>query len=317
MLLTILLLFIGFLLLIKGSAYFVDGASSLSLKLNMAPITIALSVVAFGTSSPELVINIFAASKGNTGISYGNIFGSNIINILLVLGVAGVITTLKTARNTVWREIPFLVMAIIAIFVLCNDKIFNGGSPDMLSLGDGIILLLFFIIFLAYLFIMSKATAENIPQLEVLSTTKTLVYLIGGLLFLIFGGKLSVDSAVDIAKSLGMSNRLIGLTIIAIGSSLPELFTTAIAAAKGHYDIAVGNAIGSSIFNILFILPITAIITPLPFSSELNLDIFVMFIASFLLFVTMFTGKKRVLDTWEAIGFIIIYLVYLTYLIIN
>jgi cation:H+ antiporter len=273
--------------------------------------------VAFGTSSPELVINVFAATKGNTGISFGNIFGSNIINILLVLGVAGLFTTLRTAKNTVWREIPFLVLAIIATFVLCNDKLFNGSISDILSLSDGIILLLFFIIFLAYLFIMSKATAENTPKIQAFSISKTVIYLAGGLLALILGGKLTVDSAVVIAKSIGMSDRIIGLTIIAIGSSLPELFTTVVAARKGHHDIAIGNAIGSSIFNLLFILPITAIITPLTFSPELNLDIFVMFIASFFLFVTMFTGKKRILDRWEAIGFIVIYLVYLTYLIVN
>ncbi len=311
----IFLLLLGFILLIKGSDYFVEGASALALKLGIAPITIGLSVVAFGTSSPELMINVFAAFRGNAGISFGNILGSNIINILLVLGIAGLFTNLKTDKNTIWREIPFYSLSILALFVLVNDSLLNSSSINILSRGDGFVLLILFAIFISYLFVLSKATADNTPKIEAFKTSRIVLFLIGGLLGLTIGGKLTVDSALFFSRQFGISDRLIGLTVVAIGSSLPEIFTTVAAARKGYYDIAVGNVIGSSIFNLIFILPVTTIITPLPFSPELNFDIFVMFLSSLFLFITMFTGKRKTIDRWEAILLILFYTVYLFFVI--
>jgi cation:H+ antiporter len=292
----------------------VDGASALAGKMNISQIVIGLTVVAFGTSAPELVINILAALSGNTDISFGNIIGSNIVNILLILGIAGIIRPLKTERNTVWREIPFALLAALTLWVLVNDSYLN-TSINMLSRADAIILMLFFIIFLTYTFAISKIESQHIPEIKELSNKKIGIFLLVGIAALMLGGQLAVDNAVKIAGILGLSDKLIGLTIIAIGTSLPELVTSAVAAHKGKSDIAIGNIIGSNIFNIFFVLSISALIMPLPFQSVMNIDMAVLVLASILLFFTMFTGKKRSLDRWESIIFIIIYAGYTIYLI--
>lgn len=314
MLIQIVLLIAGFVLLIKGAGYFVDGASSLASKMRISQIVIGLTIVAFGTSAPELVINILAALSGNTDISFGNIIGSNIVNILLILGIAGLIRPLKTEKNTVWREIPFALLAALTLWVLVNDSYLN-TSVNTLSRGDAIILLLFFVIFLTYTFAISKIESQHTPDIKELSYKKISLFLVIGILALMLGGQLAVDNAVKIAAVLGLSDKLIGLTIIAIGTSLPELVTSAVAAYKGKSDIAIGNIIGSNIFNIFFILSISALITPLPFQSVMNIDMALMVLASVLLFFTMFSGTKRTLDRWESVIFIIIYAGYTAYLI--
>jgi cation:H+ antiporter len=312
----IILLIVGFSLLIKGADFLVDGASSLAKKMAVSEIVIGLTIVAFGTSTPELIVNIFSAVSGKSDISFGNIIGSNIANLLLILGISGIIRPLHTQKNTVWKEIPFALLAAIVLFLLCNDSFFD-VSLDILSRGDGIILLLFFIIFLVYNFAIAEVQSVDSPDIKMYSCTKISVLIILGLAGLIVGGKLVVDSAVQLAVWFGMSEKLIGLTIVAIGTSLPELFTSAVAASKGKSDIAVGNIIGSNIFNIFFILSITAIIQPLPYISVLNTDMLVLIVASVLLFITMFTGKKRSLDRWEAIIFVLLYFAYTVFLIIR
>jgi cation:H+ antiporter len=314
MLIFVLLLIVGFALLIKGADYFVDGASALAGKMRISLIVIGLTVVAFGTSAPELVINVLAAISGNSAISFGNIIGSNIINILLILGIAAIIRPLKTEKNTVWREIPFALLAALALWILVNDIQLN-NSVNILSRGDGIILLLFFAIFMTYIFAISKVDSQHIPDIKQLSNQKIIIYLIIGMAALMLGGQLAVSNAVKIAGILDLSDKLIGLTIIALGTSLPELVTSAVASYKGKTDIAIGNIIGSNIFNIFFILAITALINPLPFESVMNIDMAVLLFASLLLFFTMFTGEKRSLDRWEAVVFIIIYVCYTAYLI--
>jgi cation:H+ antiporter len=316
MLLNVLLLIVGFFLLIKGADYFVESASTLAKKNSISQIVIGLTVVAFGTSLPELVINIFAAYKKQADVSFGNTIGSNIFNIFLVLGIAGFIRPLTAEKNTIWREIPFTLLAVMALFVLCNDIFFNNTS-NVLSGGDGIILLLFFSVFIIYVFAISKVSSRDVPEIQDLSKLKIIIFLIVGLAGLIIGGHLVVLNAVKIANFYGLSSKLIGLTIIASGTSLPELITSAVAAYKGKTDIAVGNIIGSNVFNILFILAITAVIVPLPFDHIMNIDLAVLLLASILLFFTMFTGKKRSLDRWEAIIFIILYCSYTIYLIIR
>jgi len=311
---SIFLLLIGFLLLIKGADFFVDGSSALAKKFSVSEIVIGLTVVAFGTSSPEFIVNLFSSLSGNSEIAFGNIVGSNIVNILLILGIAGVISTITTQRNTVWREIPFSLLAAIALLVMANDMFFD-HIPNVISRGEGLLLLLFFIIFITYSFAISKVSVEDSPEIKKLSSFKITIFIIGGLLGLIIGGQLVVDSAVRLAERFGLSKNLIGLTIVAIGTSLPELFTSTVAAVKGKSDIAMGNIVGSNIFNIFFILGLSAIIKPIPFAVTLNVDLFVLIFASLALFLTMFTGVGRALERWEAFVLLLLYIGYIIFLI--
>jgi cation:H+ antiporter len=306
----------GFYILIKGADFLVEGACALAFKLAISEIVIGLVIVSFGTSAPELVVNVFSALQGKTDFSFGNIIGSNIMNIFLILGVAGLIRPLKTQKNTVWREIPFALMATLILIILCNDLWFGTGF-NMLTRSDGIIMLFFFIIFLAYSFTIAPINSLDRPDIKPLSNPKIGFYLLLGLIGLFAGGKLIVNGAVDIAAMLGMSDKLIGLTILAMGTSLPELVTSALAAKKGKIDIAIGNVIGSNIFNIFFIIALTAIINPLPFNNILNFDLGILLFASVLLFLIMFTGKRRTLDRWEAKLFLLFYVVYAAILIIR
>jgi len=312
-----LLLTVGFVLLVKGADFLVDGASSLAFKLSVSEIAIGLTIVAFGTSTPELIVNVFASIKGRDGIIFGNIIGSNIVNILLILGISGVIYPIKTEKNTVWREIPFALMSAVVLLVLCNDLLLNGSVNEEISRSDGIVLLLFFVIFLSYAFVISKVEGKDTPEIKILSGFKISLYTIVGLVGLIVGGKMVVESSVSIAMEFAVSEKLIGLTIVAVGTSLPELFTSAVAAYKRKSDIAIGNVVGSNIFNIFFIMGISALITPCHFQSALNVDLLILCVASILLFITMFTGEKRSLDRWEAIFFIVFYGAYVVYLFIR
>ncbi|HUT64089.1 MAG TPA: calcium/sodium antiporter [Anaerolineae bacterium] len=314
--LHIFLLIIGFVFLTKGADYLVIGASSLAKKMSVSEIAIGLTVVSFGTSMPELIVNIFANIQGKADIAFGNIIGSNIVNILLILGVAGIIYPIKTAQNTVWKEIPCSLLAVFALLVLCNDFFLN-GQDSVLSRGDGIVLLLFFLVFLIYVFGIPRVESHDKPDIKMLSGMKTLIFIVVGLAGLMAGGRLVVMSAVEITKSIGISERLIGFTVVAVGTSLPELFTSAVAAYKGKCDIAIGNVVGSNIFNIFFILGVSALIAPLPFQLAFNVDILILAAASIILFFTMFTGKKHSLDRWESILFVILYLGYTIFLIMR
>jgi cation:H+ antiporter len=313
--LAILFLVGGFILLIKGAEWLIDGASSLALRFSISEIVVGLTVVAFGTSSPELIVNIVAAFKGNYDISIGNIVGSNIANIWLILGISGIIRPLPTRKNTIWREMPFALLAVAVLIVLVNDRLLN-ASVNMLSRGDGVVLLLFFVIFIVYIFAISKVDVVDSPEIKERKVRQIVILIAVGLAALLFGGKLVVDNAVILARQLQISDRVIGLTIMAVGTSLPELFTSAVAAYKRKADIAIGNIIGSNIFNILFILATTSLIAPLPFSNIVNVDLMVLFLASTLLFITMFTGKRRILDRWEAIVFVMLYFGYIYFLIL-
>jgi cation:H+ antiporter len=316
MLLTVLLLILGFLLLIESADFLVNGASALASKLSISEMAIGLTVVAFGTSAPELIVNIFASLKNTAEITFGNIIGSNIINILLILGVSGIIYALHTRKNTVWREIPFSLLAVLVLYVMCNDYLFD-STKNILSRSEGIILLVFFLIFLTYTFAISKVEIADKFEIKTIGNFRMIIYLVAGLTGLILGGKLVVSNAVQIATALGLSNKLIGLTIISIGTSLPELFTSAVAAFKKKSDIAIGNIVGSNIFNIFFILGISAIINPPFFDKSLNVDLFILFIASLFLFFTMFTGRKRILDRWEAIVLVCLYIAYIIFIIMR
>lgn len=312
--LVYILLILGFVLLIKGADILVDGASSIAKTFNISPIVIGLTIVAFGTSMPEFIVNIFASASGNTEIAIGNILGSNIANVLLILGVSAVIYPLATKQNTVWKEIPLSLLAATVLGLMANDALIDGAGFSSLTRIDGIILLAFFAIFLYYTFGISQATGnadeENIKQF---SNLKSALFIIGGLVSLIVGGKWIVDGAVTIAESFNLSQSLIGLTIVAVGTSLPELATSAIAAYKKQPDIAIGNVVGSNIFNIFGILGFSAIINPLPFNSGLQADILMTIFASLILFIFLFIGKRHSLSRWQGATMILMYIAYIIY----
>ena len=314
---TYLLLLIGFGLLIKGADWLVEGASSLAKRLGISTLVIGLTVVAFGTSMPELIVNMLASIKGNTDIAIGNIVGSNIANILLILGISAIIYPLVVTRGTVWKEIPLALLAMIAVAILANDALIDNYSFSTLGRGDGLVLMAFFIIFLYYIWGISRQESTNRTEVKERSLFTTVIMVTTGLIMLLLGGKWVVDGAVMLAASLGVSQALIGLTIVAVGTSLPELATSAVAAYKKNSDIAVGNIVGSNIFNVFWILGLSAIIRPLPFSPALNTDIVIGVLVTLLLFAAMFVGQRRKLDRWQGAVFVALYVFYICYLVIR
>lgn len=316
--LTYLLFVLGFFILVQGANLLVDGSASIAKKLSISSIVIGLTIVAFGTSAPEFVVNIFASMNGNTEIAIGNILGSNIANVLLILGISALIFPLTTKKNTVWKEIPFSLLAAVVLGVMVNDFRIDGGSFSGLTRIDGMVLLAFFIIFLYYTFGIAKVTGEN-DEVEVkdLSYPKAIAFILLGLAGLVFGGKWIVDGAVKIAELFNVSQSLIGLTVVAIGTSLPELATSAIAAYKKQTDIAIGNIVGSNIFNIFWILGASSLIRPLPFSSSSDLDILMTILASVVLFLLMFIGKKHVIEKWQGGLMVLLYVAYVVFLILK
>ncbi|NLT13136.1 MAG: calcium/sodium antiporter [Clostridiales bacterium] len=316
----VLLLIIGFAVLIKGADWLVEGATCLARKLNVSDLVIGLTIVALGTSLPELFVNIFASVDGNVDIAIGNVIGSNIFNILVILGVASLIYPLRVMDTTVWNEIPLSLLAAVLTGLLANDVLVEGRDASMLSRSDGIVFIAFFIIFLYYTASLArcgKEETEEEPLGKQCGMLKAVGLVLAGFVGLVLGGKLVVDSAVYIASKLGVSQSLIGLTIVALGTSLPELATSIVAALKKNADIAVGNVVGSNIFNIFFILGASSLIRPLPFSAAVQQDVLVAIGASMLLFLFMFTGKWKKLDRWEGAVFVVLYMCYLTYTIMR
>lgn len=313
-----ILFVLGFVVLIKGADLLVDGSSSLASRFGVSPMVIGLTIVAFGTSAPELVVNLMASLSGNTDIAIGNVVGSNIANILLILGAAAVVYPLTVKRSTVWKEIPFALLASVMLLVFANDALIDGANTSMLGRVDGLAFLGFFVIFLYYIIGLAKsAPVEAGDEVATMPTAKAVAGVIIGITGLVVGGKWIVDGAIALASGFGVSETLIGLTIVAIGTSLPEMATSVVAAYKRNVDIAVGNVIGSNIFNIFWILGVSALINPLPFAEQLNLDLFVVIAATLALFVSVFVGKKHVIERWQGVAFIILYILYLAYLVLR
>ncbi len=314
MIFTIIVLILGLVAILYGANIMVDGASSIAKKFNIPNIVIGLTIVAFGTSAPELAISTISALKGASDMAVGNVLGSNIANILLILGITATIYPLNMLKGTVLKEIPFSLLAAIIVFVLISDTTISNGTSDALTMSDGIILLSFLAIFMVYLLELSKKSDDNddIPILS-LSPWRATLYIMGGLALLIGGGKYFVESAVTIANIFGMSEAVIGLTIVAIGTSLPELATSVIAAMKKNADMAVGSIVGSNIFNIFFVLGTSSLITPLDKGSITNIDFYVCILSALLLFIFGFVlGKYRIVRM-EGIIFLILYGFYLGY----
>lgn len=313
---TYILFIIGFVILVKGADLLVDGASSIAKKLKISAIVIGLTIVAFGTSMPELIVNIFASINGNADIAIGNILGSNIANILLILGVSAIIYPLATKKNTVWKEIPLSLLAAIVLGVMASDALIDGGIFSGLTRIDGIVLISFFIIFLYYTFGIAKTSGDVADdEIKQFSYSKSILFIILGLVSLTLGGKWIVDGAVKIAEFFNVSQSLIGLTVVAVGTSLPEFATSAVAAYKKQADIAIGNVVGSNIFNIFWILGVSSIIHPLPFSPSSNSDILMTIFASLILFILMFIGKRHIIQRWQGAVMVMIYIAYIIFLI--
>lgn len=306
----------GIVAIALSANWLVDGASSLAKRFGISDIVIGLTVVAFGTSAPELTINLISAFKGSTDIAIGNILGSNIMNIFLILGISAIIHPLVIQKNTTWKEIPLSLLAAVVLGIMANDVWLNNDpAGNSISVIDGLVLLCFFIIFLVYTLEIARnqpELEENIPKMPI---WKALVFIGISLVGLFFGGKYFVEGAIDIATQWGMSERVIGLTIVAIGTSLPELATSVVAAFKKNADIAVGNAVGSNLFNIFLILGTTAVIKPLPFSVESNFDIGVAILASLMLFLTTLTFGRKKVDRVEGGIFLLLFIAYIIYIL--
>jgi cation:H+ antiporter len=312
----IALLLAGFLILIKGADLMVSGASSMAKKLGISTIAIGLTVVSFGTSAPELIISLISALNGKADASFGNVIGSNNFNLFCILGVSGLIYPLVVQRNTVRFEVPISIAAILILFLLVNDKWLRSATQNMLSRADALMLLVFFILFMLYVYrTMKKASDYEEVPIKIFSTPVSVTFVLAGISMLVLGGKLVVDNAVAIANQFGLSQKIIGLTILAVGTSLPELATSAVAAYKKNTDIAIGNVVGSNIFNIFFILGITGVVQPLHYNEALNFDLRILFAGSVVLMIFMFTLNTRKLDRWEAFLLFTGYIVYTIFLI--
>lgn len=285
-------LLIGFALLIKGADYFVEGASSIAKRFKIPTLVIGLTIVAFGTSAPEAAVSITSAIKGESGIALGNIIGSNIFNLLAVVGIAAVISPLKVKKSMIYKEFPFTVLSSAVLLILIQDVLFQDTDIQRLNRGDGLILLLFFSIFMYYLIEVALTVKEQGEEIKLMSLGKSILITVGGLVGIVIGGQLVVSAASAIALVWGMSQNLIGLTIVAIGTSLPELVTSIVAARKGESDIALGNVIGSNLFNIFFILGVSACIHPIEVSATMIKDGIFLFVITLIAYLFAVTKKK-------------------------
>ncbi len=314
-----ILLIIGFVLLIKGADFFVEGASELAALMRIPPILIGLTIVAFGTSAPEAAVSISAALYGSGDIAVGNVVGSNIVNITLIIGVASLLAPLKVERQTIRKEIPFALLASLAFLILASDTRLNSAGQSLLDRSDGLILLLLFAVFLYYIYEAARNSRENMdgqyPRPDPRALGRYVAFTIGGMLGIIFGGDLVVDSAVRIAFRLGMSETLVGLTIVAFGTSLPELITSVTAGLRKKSDIALGNIIGSNIFNIFFVLGAASVISPLKVDARVFTDSLVMIAATLILLIFSGTGMK--IGRREGITLTAAYILYLIFILIR
>ena len=310
-----LLFVLGFVFLIKGADVLVNGASAIGRRFRISEMVIGLTIVSFGTSLPELLVTTMASINGQAELGLGNILGSNIANVLIILGIAALIRPLPIPRDTYFIEIPFSILAALLLGFLANANIFYTGQ-NAIGRGEGGIMLYFFFLFMVYIFVVArrKKTEDEAPIVGQ-PLIKSVLLIIVGVIAHYFGGGWVVDGATHIALLFGISESVIGLTIVAVGTSLPELVTSAVAAYKNNTDMAVGNAIGSNIFNILWILGFTSILTPIPFNDHSNQDILMVLISTSALIMAVLIGKKPRISRWEGAIFMLIYCGYLYSLI--
>ena len=314
---SLLLFLVGLFLVGKGADFLVAGAAALAKRLKISDLVIGLTIVSFGTSAPELSVNLFAAAGGNTAIAAGNVIGSNIFNILVILGTCALIRPLTVQSTTIFKELPFSLLAALAMGFAASDMLFDHASAAVISRTESALLLLFFAIFMYYAFNLAQS-GEQIAEDEtpVYSLPMSLLRVVGGLTLLLLGGKWMVDSAVSIAAFLGMSEAVIGLTVVAMGTSIPELATSVAAIRRKNSEIAIGNVVGSNIFNIFFILGVTGVIHPLPIAADSQIDLLVLIAITLVLFILIYNHHQRQLVRIHGILFLSLYAVYLGYLLL-
>lgn len=315
---TYFLLIVGFAVLILGADWLVSAATSLGIRAKMSPLIIGLTIVAFGTSLPELIINIFACAKGSSGLAIGNIIGSNIMNLLLILGVSAVIYPINISNVTIRRDIPAGFLATSILILVANITIF--GKANTISWGESTILLISAVAYL--LLTIDKGKENNMEeslseQQTIMPWGKTILLLILGIGGLYAGGELVSRNAQAIARSWGMSEAMIGLTVVAIATSLPELITSIVAATKKNSDIAIGNVLGSNILNIFIVLGISGLITPLEFDPKMNANLYILFFSNLLLLLFVYTGKGRKISRPEGILFLLAFAGFMTYTVLG
>ncbi|MEZ3597962.1 MAG: calcium/sodium antiporter [Paramuribaculum sp.] len=324
MVVSILCLLGGLVLILLGANYLTDGASALARKMGVSDLMVGLTVVAFGTSMPEFVISLVSAIDGSAELAIGNVVGSNIANILLIGGLTALVHPIPVEKSVMTREIPMVVIASIALTAMACAPFLDGqGLSALIDRADGIILLLFFVVFMRIMLSGAKTAVPNDPSEQQGAEKKSLklwlaiVYIAGGLAGLIFGGQWFVDGASDIAKAMGVSEALIGLTIVAVGTSLPELATSVVAAAKGSTGMAIGNIVGSNIFNILFVLGATAVVRPLSSGGISYVDYCVMTLSAIIFWIMGWLVGKRTITRGEGALLLGLYTGYMTWIIIN
>lgn len=324
MLLNILMLIGGLVLILGGANYLTDGSSAVARRSGISPLVVGLTIVAFGTSAPELVISCMSAYKHNAGIAIGNVVGSNIFNILVIIGLTALVRPIKIEKSSLTNDIPLVIVSSLVMLIMGNIVMLDGAASNIITRSSGLILLLFFAIFLRYTFSIAKAEekddeseAEAKPEKKEMKMWLATVCILGGLGALIWGGNLFVEGASGIARSLNISEAIIGLTIVSIGTSLPELATSIVAAVKNEPGLAVGNVVGSCIFNVFFVLGAAAVISPLPLGGITNVDLLVLTGSSLLFWIFGKVIRKMTFTRGEGAFLFILYVAYTTYLIIN
>lgn len=317
MILSIIGFIAGITLVLYGADALVKGATALARKFNISELVIGLTIVALGTSLPELVISVGSAIKGSSGIALGNVIGSNLFNTMLILGVTALITPIKFSGKMLSRELPFNLLASIVLILVSGSMLIGGGENEEISRYSGLILLCFLAVFIRYTFSISNDSEESNEDIKSVSNWKIVFYIIVGLASLIFGGKLFVGGATEVARLLGLSEAIIGITIVSAGSSLPELAVSVNAARKGNAGIALGNVLGSNILNIFFILGCSATITPISLDGFSFVDYYVLIATSLMVYIVSRFGGKNVINRWEGAILTIGYIVYTVYLIIK
>lgn len=312
------ILVVGFVPLVYGADLLVGAASTLAKKMNIPNIVIGLTIVAFGTSAPELAVNVFGSIAHNSDIAFGNIIGSNIINILIILGLSSAICAIPVKNATTWIEIPLTILAAAVVFIAGSDMFVDGAQTGVITRSEGLLMLGFFVIFIAYSFLsISRGNDDEDIETKDYSKLTSILLILAGLALLLAGGRVIVFSAVKCAEIIGIPQRIIALTIVSLGTSLPELATSAVAAYKKNSDIAIGNIVGSNLFNTFFVLGISAVIYPVAVPATAFVDLCMNVLASVLLFAFVFTGKGRKIDRAEGIVFLLLYGGYLSWLIFS
>ena len=304
---------IGFVLLVYGANWLVEGAASIASRFRISHVVIGMTIVALGTSAPELTVNLIASFQDASDVAIGNILGSNISNIFLILGVSAIILPLSVTNNSFTKDIPFALLAAIIIMVMANDYLID-GVPSMLYRSDGIILILFFVLFLYYAFGIMKKSENDKTSIKEYSLQRSIIMTFAGIVAMIIGGHWIVNGAIHIASAIGVSEAVISLTMVALGTSLPELATCVAAALKKNSEIIIGNVLGSNIFNVFFVVGTSVAIRPMPFNQALNFDLILGLMAVLLLWFLLLFSRSKTFKPWMGGFFIVLYVAYIAFL---